>query len=592
MNLTDGWPRVSDAELNSKANEGLGTDFMQGLRSGGYAARGQLHKLAGTTMDAVGLDGSEQNAKSAVDSAYSQAHGQDLVPFHDIKDVSSGLRWGAGMLGQSVPMVGAALGAGALTGGTGVLPALAAGTAAVAPMEIGAQLQRQEQDPANRYATPAQNLRAAVPAGAAAAAAYNVIPAGVASRMIGKAGGGALSKLGADVVGQGAATGVAEGIHQVGDNIVNPNAGYDVGKMLEAIPEGMAAGAVFGGAHAAKHIVGAPGRVLDSAKGLVDSAKGLVPDSVKERFQGGKKDAAEATDAAAEWTKDKFDYTAEAAEKAATWAKGTIKAKVADVQAWGKEFMDDPAAPDSFKAKVQDAIRNPGDQAKAAWLATQAFAKQAKDTASTAIDKADFPSRLRALHKTMGDGTKSLMERLSRGEEPADAAEILKAGEDPAKLTEVFDKADQTTASKLKEWGDSLLNEHLGEEKTAQLKQWMGNLGDKASQQGIAAMRMAQDAGKDLAEKASKFADAARAKVSDATAKKSDTLPEGLREKIGTAIMDVLGDDHPEPVGVEHLAPRARFVGVLGREDPDLAAGVAGLAGQGLPVVRLAPCIA
>ena len=101
MNLTDGGPRVSDAELDSKASASLGNDFMEGLRSGSYAARGQLHKLAGYAINAAGFDGSEQNAKAAVDSAYSQAHAQDLVPLSGVHDVSSGLRYGAGMLGQA-----------------------------------------------------------------------------------------------------------------------------------------------------------------------------------------------------------------------------------------------------------------------------------------------------------------------------------------------------------------------------------------------------------------------------------------------------------------------------------------------------------
>lgn len=541
---------------------GLGDLAVQGLRSGLYQAKGQVHKLAGTVMDAAGMDGSTQNAKSKVANAYAQAEGRDLVPLDDVHDVRSGLRWAAGTAGQIAPLAGAMVGASLATGGGAVAP-LAAGTALQTPLEIGGHLQRQEQDPANRYATPGERLATAGPVGLARAAATNIIPAGVASRMVGGAGRASMGQIAlrgaADVPAQAAAMGAAEGMSQVGDNVLNPEAGYDVGAMGHAAKEGAAMGAMFGAAGAAGHAVHSSAGALKAAPGRAfEAAKGLVPDSVKDRLSGAKEAAGEAADAATTYAKDGYDATAEAAAKAAEWAKGTIKAKVADVQRWGQEFMADEAAPESFKAMVQDAIRNPGDKAKQLWMATQKFTRDAAAKAQDAVEKADVPTRLRALHKDMADKGRGLMDRMARGEEVADTAEILAAGDDADKATEVFAKADQTAAAKAKEWGEQMLNEHLGEEKTAQLKQWLADVGDKASQTGIAGMKVAHDAAKYTADKAQKFAEKAKATEAGAAAqvaahvvkgklstKKSEALPEGMRERIGEAIMDVLGDDHP-----------------------------------------------
>lgn len=545
---------------------GLAETFGQGLRSGGYAARGQLHKVAGTVMDAVGLDGSTQNAKAKVDAAYSQAHGQDLTPLGDVHDVSSGLRWAAGTAGQVAPMAGAAVGAGLLTGG-GMLPALAAGTLATMPFEMGGQLQRQEQDDANQWATPGQRLGAAAPTAALSSAVQNIVPAGVASRMMGKTAAQSFGRIAArgaaDIPAQGAAMAGAEGIRQVGDQALNPAAQFNPEAIKEAGIEGMAVGGLFGAAGAAGHALHSSGSAIKGAPGRAwNAAKGLVPDSIGER-------AGVAVDAGGD-----------VAAKVADWAKGTIKEKTTDVKAWGKELLGDEAAPDSFKAMVQDAIANPGDTAKATWLAAQKFTRDAAAKVSAAAEEADIPTKLRGLYQGAKDKGTALMNKMADGREVADheAPDQARAQAD----------ADQTTFQKASQWVEELAKENLGPEKTAQLKQAAGDLGNKANQMIVAGLKRGSEMAKDLAEKAKAFnekvnknslakqVDAAEQRAADTfgidrktgrstvkpdgSIKKSEDYS-GARAKVAEAVTSVIGPDHPalqDPATINHLAAGLR----------------------------------
>jgi hypothetical protein len=265
----------------------LSEDFGKGLRSGAYAARGQLNTLAGTAMDTVGLDGSGRRAASAEDQASAADEAQGLTQLHEVNGLRSAGHYAAGALGQVVPMATAAIGAGVATGG-GALPALAAGTLATMPFELGGQLQRQEQDPANVNATPGERLGAAALPALGAAAVQNIVPAGVAMRVAGKtaaAGLGGVAARGlADIPANAVASAGAEGIRQFGDQQLNPNAQYDAEKIKEAGIEGGAVGALFGGAGAAAHALRSSAGALKAVPGRVaDAATGMLPEGVKER---------------------------------------------------------------------------------------------------------------------------------------------------------------------------------------------------------------------------------------------------------------------------------------------------------------------
>lgn len=519
--------------------EGLDELAVRGLRAGTYTMRGQASKLAGTAMGALGLDGSGRMAASAEDQAAAQRQNEGLTQLHDVHDVRSGLRWGAGALGGIAPMAGGAIGAGLLAP-AGALPMMAAGAASMLPFEMGGQLQRQDEDSANAARTPGQRLLAALPGAAGASALQAVVPGGVAMRVAGRAGAQGLGRIGlraaADVPANAVASAGAEGARQFSDNLLNPNAGYDMDKVKEAGIEGGAVGALFGGVGAAGHLVHSSAGAIKAAPGrAIDAAKGLVPEGAKKAADGVGEAAATAPDVAA---------------KVIDWAKGSIKERTNDVRAWGREFMADEALDGSIKQQVQEAIDNPGDKARQVWLATLKFGQDAK----AKLKDADIPAQLRGLRKSMKDQSTALMERMSRGEETADPA-AMEADPQAAQAS-----ADKTSFEKAQQWGSELLDTHLGEEKTAQLKQAMATLGDKASQVTIAGIKLSQDAIKSTRAAIDRFSDGVKAEAPAPGAKRSEDYS-GANRVIGEAVRDVLGEDHPAldtDEGVNRLAAGLR----------------------------------
>ena len=469
----------------------LGDDFSAGLRSGGYAMRGQLNTLAGTAMDAVGLGGSDRRAASQWDRAQAQVAGQNLVPMSGVHDLHSGLRYAAGTVGQIAPMAGAAIGAGLLTGG-GALPAMAAGTAATVPFELGGQLQRQEADPANDLATPMQRLGAAAPAAIGSSLVQNILPAGVAGRLAGKAGAQTLGRIalrgGADIPANAAAGGITEGIRQFGDNQLNPNAGYNPDAIKTAAEEGGVAGVMFGGLGAAGHLAhsfgakaaGLPGQAIDAAKGLVPGKTSEAPGGAVDAAFGGSD---------------------------TTPPGGTP-----------------PGAPDAANVAPKD-----------------------------------IPTRLNDLFQSIKTSGADILNKVAGGKEVGDP--------DAPDPQASFEQADQTILQKAQEWGKNLMAQNLGPEKAAQLQQFMATVGDKASQQGIAAMQVAQNAVQAVKGAASRFSDAVNAKVATDSAPSAEGAPKlsedysGTRKAVVDAVSNVLGPDHPamqDPATMMQLADGLR----------------------------------
>lgn len=562
----------SDAPVSSPEADApdQGNAFSQGLRQGAYDARGKLNKLAGVTMDAAGFDGRERAAASIRDQGLAQQAGAGLTQFHDIHDLSSAGRWAAGAAGGMLPMAGAAIGAGLLTRG-GTLGTMAAGTAALAPMEVGGQLQRQDEDPANAGLSAGDRLRSAVPIGLGRSALQNIVPAGVTARLAGRAGevglGGALARGAADIPTNALASGGSELLSQYGDNQLNPNIGYDRSRALDAGIEGGAVGGLFGAAGAAGHVMHSTGSAITGAPGRAfDAVKGMIPESAKKATSGALDTAGSALDtagdtlsSAASSTKSALgaatDTTKDAAGKAADWVKGAYKDRVADVKTWGKDFMNDPTTPDSLKAHIQDAIDNPSDKANQLWMATRKFGQDTLDS----VKKADIPGQLRDLHNSFKDGTDGLLNKMAAGIETVSQATLDRVNNDPAATGKIFDDADRGTFEKAKQWGTEMLNEHLGPEKTAQLTQYMSDLGDKASQQGIALMKQGQLAIQDAGAAIGRFGDAVNAKAeanaTDKAGPKKSAMYDGIRPKVAEAIGSVLGPDHPVMQSRRELAP-------------------------------------
>ena len=380
-----------------------GNSFSQGMRQGMTAAGGQLHALAGGVGEALGAQDfaarQYAQAKEAEELAATQAPAvTDWRQVTNAPDLSTGLRnagsYVAGLAGQAVPMIGAGLGAAGLTAATGggAVPALLAGTAAVAPFETGAALQRQQADPAALTNNSAgDRLATAALEGTGRALAMNAVPQLMGGKLLG-AGAGAASKAGivAEGVGGNALAGAAaEKISDVAQDHLNPNrdTSGDNARMLDAAIAGGALGVPFAGAGLAGHALHgkteAPASrpLNDTAAAAAEPAaapQSLV-DRIRSTFVKGD-DAAEKIAAG----KDVIDVDALRAappEKQGEMLRAADDARVETAKSWFDELTKDGALSDENKAKLAQAGADLTDRANQAVVAGIKLAQEGGDKA-------------------------------------------------------------------------------------------------------------------------------------------------------------------------------------------------------------------
>ena len=563
--------------------------FAQGLRSGVTSAEGQLAAIGGLASPSLRKSSMELQQRAAQEA-------EGLPTFKDMRLGENGMRWAAGTLGQMLPQAVPAVAAGMATGGA-FLPAMAAGTAATVPFTLGSQLQRQDADPANAAATPGMRAGAAFLPAVGSAVAQNLIPAGVAMRMAGKGGqttvGGALMRGAMDVPANAAASGVAEGIAQWGDNRLNPNAGYNLGAVEDATIEGAGAGGLFGVAGAAGHLAhraaGMPGRAVDAAAGMIPQGvkdrAGRAVDAVGEyggraldaagEYGGRALDAAmdrggQLADAVAKHggpALDKglatggklLDQGGDIASKVAKWGEGSIKQRLEDTRRWATEYMNEDASDGSFQAHVQEVIRDPGKKANQMWMAAQAFGR----VAAKEIKDADIPGQLRELHRDVmkRGGEADRLQKLAEGQDtaPSEAHDAA-----PEVAQQAYDKDNETNMQLVARVSRELLSKVTDPKVREQLSQALNSLGDKAAQQYVAAVHQGEQAKTRTGAAIDRFT----AKVKDQQAKDQQAKPaaggakrsddySGARAAVGRAVRDVLGADHPalaDPAKVDALS--------------------------------------
>ena len=222
----------------------IGQGVRQGLRSSGAA----LSNLAGGVAQGTGLPDFAKSAFATADSLNAEnalpQNGLRVPSYKDVHSMNDFFDYGAGQLGAALPVAGTALAAGFLTRGR-PLPAMAAGTAVSAPLEMGDVVGRQ------REAGQEVNLRDAGLAGLGSAALQNIVPGLARAKFAGKTGADLVERgLGktlasnAMAIPEQAALGAAgEGIKQV--------AGVHQALDPEALKEAAVGGAVVGAPFAA-----------------------------------------------------------------------------------------------------------------------------------------------------------------------------------------------------------------------------------------------------------------------------------------------------------------------------------------------------
>jgi hypothetical protein len=284
-----------------------GNSFSRGLRSGMTSAGGSLQALAGGLGEAAGYTdfAKERYAAAAAAQARAAQQAPEVNDYHqvlDAPDIGTGLRragsYVAGMAGQALPSLALAGGAGMLTAATGggALAAGLAGTAALAPLETGGALQRQQADPtALTNNTAGERLLSAGAEGLGRSALMTAPGIGSAAGLFGKAaragslgaavgkaaltdvGGNAAGMAGAEALSQRMATGLNPDRDTSGDNAALAQSGVEGG--LFGLP--------FVGAHAIGHVAGAPGAAVRAGASKLGDAVGAARDKVAAKLLPG-----------------------------------------------------------------------------------------------------------------------------------------------------------------------------------------------------------------------------------------------------------------------------------------------------------------
>lgn len=384
-------------------------DFQRSFGRGLRGAGSQLGSFIGGGAEAAGLPdvaarahqfAAEQSAAAAQDA---QTDPNRVGSFRDVHDLRSGYDYVSGLLGESVPALGAGLagaGVGGVLGGPG--GAALGAAAAMTPLEAGDVIQRQREDPVAMRASAGDRFEQALGAGGASAAAQAIVPAGVAGKLAGTAERVGLRQAfghaGADVLTQGAAGAGGEAIKQGGVMLSNPDRQFDTEAMLEAGVGGLAAGVPLAGAGLAGHAIHAPGHALGDAAGRVKDLAGSAMQGARDKLASGRETASAGLDAG----KEQAGYAMDAARAADPvqsvkdlYDKGTQQAK---------DFVDRVAA----REDVADLGRLAGqtaDRVKAMLPELDAERVQrVKDMAAELMDRGGLDEGRRAqLAQAMGD---------------------------------------------------------------------------------------------------------------------------------------------------------------------------------------------
>lgn len=282
--LAAGLKPYTQEELDA-INGQQGGEFTRGMRSGTLSLRAGANNFTGVVADRLGFKDFARGEFAEADDLSLRA--QQAAPrVSSVRDISS-LRdfgdWGAGVAGQLVPSAALGIGAGLLApAAAGVGGAMAAGTLAYAPSEIGEVIGRQ------RAAGQPTNLRDAALGGGASAALGAVVPGLVAGKLAGRALSTApltLARGARDVAG-GA---LLEGGTEAGGEVTKQYATDRTLPTSDTLIDAGAAGALGGGAmsglgvagEAAHRGIAAPGKTLTTARDKVSALAGQAQEGLK-----------------------------------------------------------------------------------------------------------------------------------------------------------------------------------------------------------------------------------------------------------------------------------------------------------------------
>lgn len=300
-------------------------EFTKSLRAGAYGARSQLQSAAGLVGEALGFNefAKNRNADAAELQTQVQANAPRIGSYKqvlDSPDFSTGLRnagdYVTGLVGSSLPIMGAGL-VGGLVGGVGggvgaAGRAIAGAATATMPFNVGDVAQKQLADPEAMKAPAGTRLRDALAGGGAASFIDGVVPGMVAGKILGQGAKQAATQTLRQTAGRNLASVPMESAAEAGSEALKQyGANQDKPLDWEAIKEnavgGAAAGGVFAGVGTVADVAhgnvaavgnaarGAVSNIVDRTKSAASTAQTEAPkkfrtvsEDISELFQRGK----------------------------------------------------------------------------------------------------------------------------------------------------------------------------------------------------------------------------------------------------------------------------------------------------------------
>lgn len=440
-------------------------EFSKSLRAGAYGARSQLQSAAGLVGEALGFDefAKNRNADAAELQTQVQANAPRIGSYKqvlDSPDFSTGLRnagdYVTGLVGSSLPIIGAGL-VGGLVGGVGggaaaAGRAIAGAATATLPFNVGDVTQKQLADPEAMKAPAGTRLRDAGLSGVGASLIDGVVPGMVAGKILGQGAKQAASQTLRQTAGRNLASVPMEGAAEAGSETIkqygaNQDKAFDVEAIKEAAVGGAAAGTVFAGVGTAADVAHGNAAAVGNA---TRSATSFVGDAASKLADRAKSSASTTQAEAPKKFKTVSEDIGELIAKGRQYADDSID-KVMTGQPFvdAQTFTTEAGQKFSDNERVKAATKWADDIASDAGL-TPERREQAAAFAANVGDQASQVS-LAALKKTV-DAGRSIAEKIQR------LHGSFKRGDVDAKATEVsqtrIGKGDITDVTPIKKSAD------------------------------------------------------------------------------------------------------------------------------------------
>lgn len=406
-----------------------------GLRSAFTGMYGNVQNFAGGVGEALGADefARERYARGAQLLQEAEEQGPRVKSYTDVKNLRDAFDYGTGLLGQGAAYALPAIGAGMLAK-TPVGRNLA-GAAALAPMEVGDVIGRQQASPEALREDAGTRLGKAALAGGASALANTVLPAAALGHLVEPAAKAGLRRSAGQILGEAAANVPLGGALGVAGEAAKQTAlpePYDTHALAEAGVGGAVGGGLMGG-------LGAAGELAHNAAATHNNVLSGVGKTAKA-----------------------------AAEKAKEWAG---------------------AGNDALKEKTGIDLSKPVDTVRSAMDPVTRF----KDDFLEKVAAGEDTTGLMAKAKNLGDAAvETIRERLPEFDEER-IAEVKKLGDDLLKMTGLPPEVQESVKKNMANLGDKASQMAIaGYAKLVKGAQWGARTADElheAFKQGRAAAK-------------------------------------------------------------------------------------------------------